>query len=132
MAGEEVNKGAKIKKTAMKYGTSVGLLWNRLQEHKKEESHSGNTLMDTQYAVSDSGWMTSFRATGIVLVDKAKYSGGRLDPIKLKTYERWTNNGRPMDESNNPILNNDHHQQEQLPSPTPTRTTPTASNPCLL
>lgn len=35
VAIEEVNKGAKIKTTAKKYGMSVGLLWNRLQEHKK-------------------------------------------------------------------------------------------------
>lgn len=40
VAIEEVNKGAKIKPTAMKYGMSVGLLWNRLQGQKKEQPHS--------------------------------------------------------------------------------------------
>lgn len=72
-----------------------------------------------------------FRATGIVPVDKSKYSVDRLDPIKLKTYERWINNGKPMDESNNPILDSDQDQQEQLLSPTPTNTAPTASTPYL-
>ena len=44
VAIEEVNKGAKIKPTAKKYGMSVGLLWNRLQEHKREEAHSDNRV----------------------------------------------------------------------------------------
>ena len=72
-----------------------------------------------------------FRATGIVPVDKSKYSVERLDPIKMKTYKRWVNNGKPVDESNNPVLDNDQDQQEQLLSPTPINTAPTASTPCL-
>lgn len=84
-----------------------------------------------QQGLSSDNVKAGFRATGIVPVDKSKYSVDRLDPIKLKTYERWINIGRPMDESNNPIIDNGQHQQEQLTSPTPTNITPTASTPCL-
>ena len=84
-----------------------------------------------QQGLSSDNVKVGFRATGIVPVDKSKYSVDRLDPIKLKTYERWINNGKPMDESNNPILDTDQHQQEELPSPTPTNTTPTVSTPSL-
>lgn len=84
-----------------------------------------------QQGLSSDNVKASFRATGIVLVDKCKYSVDRLVPIKLKIYERWVNNGKPMDKSNNPMLDNDQDQQEQLLSPTPTNTAPTASTPCL-
>ena len=38
VAIQEIIGGAKIKYTAEKYGMSVGLLWNKLQQHKKGET----------------------------------------------------------------------------------------------
>ena len=54
-----------------------------------------------------------FRATGIVPMDKSKYSVNRLDPIKLETYKKWVNNGKPRNDNNEPILDNNQENDTQ-------------------
>jgi hypothetical protein len=55
-----------------------------------------------------------FRATGIVPLDRNKYNVERLDEIKLKNYNQWLNDGKPVDEMNNPIIQKDPLQKEPL------------------
>ena len=47
VAIQEIIDGAKIKNTAEKYGMSVGLLWNKLQEHKKGENKENEKRVGT-------------------------------------------------------------------------------------
>ena len=55
-----------------------------------------------------------FRATGIVPIDKSKYNIDRLDPIKLETYKKWVDNGKPQNDNNEPILNHQEKNDSQL------------------
>ena len=55
-----------------------------------------------------------FRATGIVPFNRLKYNVDRLDSIKLEIYKRWVNNGKPRNNSNEPIIYNQQKRNTQL------------------
>ena len=45
-----------------------------------------------------------FESTGIFPCDSAKYKKSRLNPLKLKTYEKWIAVGSPRDDQGEPLL----------------------------
>ena len=81
--------------------------------------------------LSEKNVKAGFSATGIYPVDKLKYKIGRLDQIKLKTYNKWKAIGSPLGKDGSPDLTNVRVTttplREELPQRDATNMKPTST-----
>ena len=75
-------------------------------------------------SLSENNVIAGSRTTGIHPLNLEKYDVSRLDSIKMKTYERWVLQGKPLDTNGDPILEQEHLPEtdpvgEQMPPNSP-------------
>ena len=57
--------------------------------------------------LSESQVKACFEAMGIYPINSGKYKTEQLDPVKLRTFNKWVENGSPVDDIGSPILLHD-------------------------